>query len=264
VQHADLVVMESTYGDRLHRSWEATWDEMAQIFIQARKGHGNILIPAFTVGRTQELLYTFARYYEGWQLGRWQIFLDSPMAIAATDVYARHSDIYDIEAMAHVSEQGGLFSLPNLTLSRTALQSMGINQISDGAIIIAGSGMCSGGRIKHHIKHNIWRNDCQLIIVGFQARGTLGRALVDGADSIRLWGETIRVAAKIHTIGGLSAHADSDGLINWYRHFEDRPLIALVHGEPEAMDALEERLITENHARVITPGLGEQLDLLAL
>ncbi|MCK5640000.1 MAG: MBL fold metallo-hydrolase, partial [Gammaproteobacteria bacterium] len=264
IKQADLVVMESTYGDRLHRSWEETWEEMAQIFIQARKGHGNILIPAFTVGRTQELLYTFARHYEAWDMGRWHIFLDSPMAIAATDVYARHSDLYDIEATKHAHEQGGLFSLPNLTFSRTALQSMGINQISDGAIIIAGSGMCSGGRIKHHLKHNIWRNDCQLIIVGFQARGTLGRALVDGTDSIRLWGETMRVAAKIHTVGGLSAHADSDGLVNWHGHFEGNPLTALVHGEPEAMDALEERLISETHARVITPGQGEQLDLLAL
>lgn len=264
VKQADLVVMESTYGDRLHRSWEETWEEMAQIFIQARKGHGNILIPAFTVGRTQELLYTFARYYEDWKLGNWQVFLDSPMAIAATDVYARYSDLYDKEATKHAHEQGGLFALPNLTLSRTALQSMGINQISDGAIIIAGSGMCSGGRIKHHLKHNIWRNDCQLVIVGFQARGTLGRALVDGTDTIRLWGESIRVAAKIHTIGGLSAHADSDGLINWYSHFEGNPLVALVHGEAEAMDALGERLISENHARLMTPALGEQLDLLAL
>ena len=137
---------------------------------------------------------------------------------------------------------------------------MGINRIGSGAIIIAGSGMCDGGRIKHHLKHNIWRRDCQVLMVGYQAQGTTGRALVDGARHIRLWGETIRVAAKIHTVGGLSAHADCDGLRDWYQGFENHPPVALVHGESEAMEVLAEQLDTAK--KVFIPQRGERVDLI--
>ena len=211
IDEADLVLMESTYGDRLHRSREATWEEIHEIASTIKNKSGNILIPAFAVGRSQGIIYTFGKNYLDWELDRWEVFLDSPMAIEATEVYVRHSDLYDEEASElwrHAKEKP---LLPNLRLTRTANQSMRLNKIHSGAIIIAGSGMCTGGRIRHHLKHNIWRSDCHVIIVGFQARGTTGRALVDGADSIKLWGETIRVAAKIHTVGGLSAHADQAG-----------------------------------------------------
>ncbi len=251
IESADRVIMESTYGDRLHRSWKETWAEMQEVMQEARNGSGNILIPAFAVGRSQELLYLFAKHFEEWGLGRWQIFLDSPMAIEATEVYARHSELYDLDA-THLfkrSQQQAL--LPNFHFSRTANQSMGLNRIRSGAIIIAGSGMCTGGRIRHHLKHNIWRSDCHLIIAGFQANGTLGRALVEGAKRIRLWGETIRVAAKVHTVGGLSAHADQQGLVDWYQGFENRPPVVLVHGEPEPQTVLTERLERETGAKVL-------------
>lgn len=261
VREADLVIMETTYGDRRHRSWEATWQELADIISGSRAGRGNILIPAFSVGRTQELLYIFKKHAQEWGLDSWQIFLDSPMAIEATEVYARHDDLYDREATSVANRHGSPFMLPNLRMTRRADDSMAINRIHDGAIIIAGSGMCDGGRIKHHLKHNIWRRECQLIIVGFQARGTLGRRLVDGASEISLWGERVRVAATVHTVGGLSAHADCEGLSRWYGQFDGRPPVALIHGEPDARDAMAARLKQEGAGTVISPALGESVDL---
>lgn len=258
---ADLVVMESTYGDRLHRSWADTWREMGEIIASARHERGNILIPAFTVGRTQELLYVFNRNFDQWGLGDWRIFLDSPMGITATGIYERHAKIYDKRAMEFNAEHEGLFDLPNLYMSETSKESMVINQVTSGAIIIAGSGMCTGGRIKHHLKHNIWREECHVMIVGFQARGTTGRALVDGAERIRLWGKEFDVAARIHTIGGLSAHADQRGLLDWYGAFGTRPPVCLVHGEPESMNALAAKLRDEYQAKVTRPGYGQTLAL---
>ncbi len=264
VREADLVVMESTYGDRNHRSWDATWAELAQVLDAADGDKGNILIPAFAVGRSQELLYIFARHWREWKLDRWAIFLDSPMAIRATEVYARYWELYDAEAARTQRTRGTPFELPNLYYSSTANQSMRINRMRAGAIIIAGSGMCTGGRIRHHLKHHVWREHCHVLFVGFQARGTLGRALVDGAKEINLWGETIRVAAQIHTIGGLSAHADRDGLLQWYRYFEGRPPVALVHGEPTAIDGLRQRLQQDFKTRVSVPEPGARIDLTSL
>jgi len=262
LERADLVVMESTYGGRMHRSWEATWREMGDVITSARSGSGNILVPAFTVGRTQELLYVFNRNFHEWDLDRWRIFLDSPMAIKATDIYARHAKVYDHRARDFESEHGELFALPNLHMSESPHESMVINRIRSGAIIIAGSGMCTGGRIKHHLKHNVWRKEAHVMIVGFQARGTPGRALVDGADQIRLWGEPVNVAASVHTIGGLSAHADQQGLVDWYGGFSNRPPVCLVHGEPESMQALAARLRNAyDSAGVTLPEYGLTIDL---
>ncbi|MDH3231332.1 MAG: MBL fold metallo-hydrolase [Alphaproteobacteria bacterium] len=261
VADADLVVMESTYGDRLHRSRDETQAELAAVIANARAERGNILIPAFAVGRTQEILYHLARNYDAWGLAEWQVFLDSPMAIEATEIYLRHNDLYDREAAALWDGNRHRPLLPNLSFTRTGRQSMQLNRVRSGAIIIAGSGMCTGGRIRHHLKHNVWRGNCHVVIVGYQARGTLGRALVDGAKHIRLWGETIRVAAKIHTVGGLSAHADQAGLLDWYGRFEGRPPVVLVHGEPEASSALQAALGSATNAAVRVAGPGERIDL---
>ena len=261
VEQADLVVMESTYGDRLHRPWQDTWREMGEIVSGAKSSQGNILVPAFAVGRTQELLYVFSQHFQEWGLGDWQIFLDSPMAIEATEVYDRHAKIYDARAQAWHAGQKQAFRLPNLRLTRTSEDSMQINAVASGAIVIAGSGMCTGGRIRHHLKNNIWRETAHVMIVGFQAQGTLGRALVDGAGRIRLWGEETEVKAHIHTVGGLSAHADQDGLVHWYRRIEGRPRVVLVHGEPEAMDRLQARLQGELQADVIQAEFAQKLIL---
>jgi metallo-beta-lactamase family protein len=264
IEQADLVIMESTYGDRLHRSWEETQAEIQNVVKNTSNSKGNILIPSFAVGRTQEILYMLARHYNDWHLDRWQVFLDSPLAIEATRIFTRHSDLFDKD-MAELWTQNRADSiLPNLHISRTSNQSIALNRVRSGAIIIAGSGMCSGGRIKQHLKHNIWRRECHVIITGFQARGTLGRTLVDGAKYIRLWGETVRVAATIHTIGGLSAHADRHGLQQWYAHFEGRPPVVLVHGETDALESLAGTLQNETGAPVTIAKRGQQIDLLKL
>jgi metallo-beta-lactamase family protein len=240
--HADAVLMESTYGDRLHRPIEETLDELTAVFRTARASQGNILIPAFTVGRTQDLLHLMIENYDRWNLDDWHIFLDSPMAIEATGVYARFRHLYDTRLFGANSD---LPDLPNLHQTRTPEESMVINELESGAIIIAGSGMCSGGRILHHLKHNVWRPECHLVVVGYQAYGTLGRRLVDGAETIKLWGEDYRVRIRIHTIGGLSAHADQQDLVDWYSAFENRPPVYLVHGESRAQRPLAGRLGSE-------------------
>ncbi len=261
VPQADLVILESTYGDRLHRPWDDTWRELGGILASAASGKGNILVPAFAVGRTQELLYVFARHFETWGLEKWHVFLDSPMAIEATEVYARHIQVHDQPAQRWSQRHGSLFHLPNLRISRTGEDSMAINRIRAGAIVIAGSGMCNGGRIRHHLKHNVWRRETHVVIVGFQAAGTLGRALVDGARYIRLWGETVRVNATIHTVGGLSAHADQAGLLAWCQAIGGHPAVALVHGEPQAMGKLAERLQQDHRRRVVQAEFGQVLSL---
>ena len=247
LSHADAVLMESTYGDRLHRPIEATLDELTEVFQSARAAQGNILIPAFTVGRTQDLLHLMVENYERWNLEDWHIFLDSPMGIEATEVYSRYRRLYATKLFGSESDAP---DLPNLYQTRTPEESMVINELESGAIVIAGSGMCSGGRILHHLKHNVWRPQCHLVIVGYQAYGTLGRRLVDGAETIKLWGEDYRVRICIHTIGGLSAHADQQDLVDWYGSFRNRPPVYLVHGEPEAQKPLARRLRKESRAPV--------------
>ena len=239
---ADLVVMETTYGDRLHRSADETLKELGEIFRTANENKGNILIPAFAVGRSQELLYLFSKHYQEWKLRDWQFFLDSPMAIEATSIYSKHKNIQNSHAAEIWKSDYEHKLMPNLHFVKTSKQSMNLNRIRNGAVIIAGSGMCTGGRIRHHLKHNIWRRNCHVLIVGFQAAGTPGRALVEGARKIRLWGETIKVEAQINTIGGLSAHADQHGLLNWYSGFTNTPPVVLVHGENGAMEVFAEKL----------------------
>ncbi len=242
LQHADAVLMESTYGDRDHRPISETIEELAGVFEAARAAQGNILIPAFTVGRTQDLLYLMAEHFDAWNLGKWKIFLDSPMGISATKVYSHYRHLFAARLFEPKSDYP---DLPNLYATRSAEESMTINEIEAGAIIIAGSGMCTGGRILHHLKNNIWRPQCHLVIVGYQAVGTLGRRLVDGADEIRLWGDAYRVRAQRHTIGGLSAHADQSDLLDWYASFEGRPPVYLVHGEERGQRPLLEKLKRE-------------------
>jgi metallo-beta-lactamase family protein len=246
-KYADAVLMESTYGDRLHRPIAETMDELADVFETARAGQGNILIPAFTVGRTQDLLYLMAENYDRWNLDKWHIFLDSPMAIEATEVYAKYRHLYGAKLFGPDSN---LPDLPNFHQTRTPEESMAINEISSGAIVIAGSGMCSGGRILHHLKNNIWRPECHLLIVGYQAFGTLGRRIVDGAETVKLWGDEYRVRNQVHTIGGLSAHGDQADLISWYRSFENKPPLFLVHGERDAQKVLAEKMRRELAAPV--------------
>lgn len=260
LSHADLVIMESTYGDRLHRSWDDTWTEVGEILSQSVARKGNIIIPAFTVGRTQELLLMFKTHFKDWGLDHWEVFLDSPMAKEATRVYEKHWRLQNKKVRA-LGSSGPVFDLPNLHISESVDDSMGINRIKSGAIIIAGSGMCTGGRIRHHLRYNIGRKGNKIMIVGFQARGTTGRMLVDGASKIKLFGDEYTVNASVHTVGGLSAHADHQGLINWYNHFDKHPPIKLVHGEETAMDFLQTEMKQRFKADVSIAERGETLRL---
>ena len=260
---ADLVLMESTYGDRRHRGREDTARELGAILAQAARDEGNIIVPAFAIGRSQELLYLLAQHYGEWQLARWKIFLDSPMAIAASRVYWQHPERFDAEATRLRETFRGMPPLPNLVLTETAEQSRAINQIRAGALIIAGSGMANGGRVLHHLKHNLERPECHVVIVGFQAPGTLGRQLVDRQPEVRIHGRRLAVAAQVHTLGGLSAHADQEQLLRWYDSFQDRPPVYLVHGEPQAAETLAVRLRERGASATVShPGL--QIDLAGL
>lgn len=258
IDTADLVLLESTYGNRLHRSFDSTLEELGAVFEQASRDGGNIVIPAFAVGRTQDLLYLMTEHYEDWGIDRYRVFLDSPMAIEATETYAQFRNLYDTELFRPGTTQP---RLRNLELSRTSEDSMAINTLESGAIMIAGSGMCTGGRVLHHLKHNVWKPQCHVVIVGFQAYGTLGRRLVEGADTIRLWGEEIKVNAQIHTVGGLSAHGDQADLLDWYGAIADTPPVCLIHGEPDSQKALAKKLEERFGASVRIPEYAESLAL---
>ncbi len=238
IREADLVLMESTYGDRNHRDRLDTVREFGGILDQAWRERGKVLIPAFAVGRSQELLYWFAKYWEEWGLSRWRIFLDSPMAAKVVAIYDGYESLFDDEAREVWRGHPHPFRLPNLHITESTEASMAINRIQDGAIVIAGSGMANGGRILHHFRHAIDRCDTHVVFVGYQSEGTLGRRLVDGARWVRIHGHDHRVNAQIHTVGGLSAHTDQRGLMEWYGGFEGAPPLALVHGEDKAREAL--------------------------
>jgi metallo-beta-lactamase family protein len=261
---ADVVLMESTYGDRDHQSMASTLEELATILQTADRQGGNVLIPAFAVGRTQEVIYHLLLLRKQGRLSQQQVFLDSPMAIEVSELYLNNLealDQVDIDALTDNHRLSLDEMLRFIHPTRTPEESMALNQITGGAIIIAGSGMCNGGRIRHHFKHNLWRRETHVVMVGFQAAGTLGRRLVDGADEIRLFGDEIAVRAQIHTLGGYSAHAGRRDLLRWAAAIKGDPHFYLVHGEPQALEALKAGLEQELEARVSMPAFGEVVPL---
>ena len=260
VREADLVLMESTYGDRNHKDRAETIVELGEILQQAWRDGGNVLIPAFAVGRSQELLYWFARYWDEWNLSRWQVFLDSPMAGKVVGVYGHHHALFDEDAQEVWRGKPNPFKLPNLRITASTEESMAINRFERGAIIIAGSGMANGGRILHHLRHNLGRRGAHVVFVGYQGVGTLGRRLVDGAKWVRIHGQDQRVNATMHTVGGLSAHADQRGLLDWFGHFQPKPQLALVHGEDRAREALAGEIGERDGIEVVLVRPGMTLD----
>ncbi len=259
---ADVVLMEGTYGNRNHRPLDDTVEQLRGILQSTWDRGGNILIPAFAVGRTQELLFYLGQLHREGALDNWQVILDSPMAIAVTKLYDRWLHTLDCQGIKKLSsgDQTLLKNfIPRLHLSVTPEDSMAINTIEKGAIILAGSGMCTGGRIRHHFKQRIWHQRNTVIFVGFQARATLGRMLVDGCKRIKLFGDEYRVQAQIETLGGFSAHAGQRELIDWVSQFRTRPRLMLVHGEPEALDALSQQLWDEKQIAAEVPARGQSI-----
>lgn len=262
IEQADVLLMESTYGDRNHRPMDETLEEFEEIITEASENGGNILIPSFAVGRTQEIIFRLGELYQKGKLNHQAVYLDSPMAIAVTEIYHRYQNIFNIEDGNSIrkGKSGSLHTfLPVLRYSSSTEESMALNKIEAGAIIIAGSGMCNGGRIRHHFKHNLWRRNSHVVIVGYQAIGTPGRALVDGAKVFRIGSEEIMVKAAIHTLGGFSAHASQSQLIDWVKQFnKPHPKLYLVHGEDEAKITLKHRLADEGWQAEI-PSIGESI-----
>ena len=261
---ADVLLVESTYGDREHRGEQDTLIQLREILRDTWKQGGNVMIPAFAVGRTQDLLFHLGcLHYQG-ELDNWQVFLDSPMAIAVTRVYDRWLKLMDGEDVRHLSDvhKTSLEKfLPTLNLASSTEESMAINRIKGGAIIIAGSGMCTGGRIRHHFKNRIWDRRNTIIFTGYQARGTLGRVIVDGAKTIRMFGDDFVVKARVETLGGLSAHAGQGELMQWIGAFQPPARTVLVHGEPQAQDVLADKLWRDQALKVEIPSRGQSIVL---
>ena len=261
IQSADHVLIESTYGNRRHRNQQKTIDEIGSIISMAQHEKGNLLIPAFSVGRSQEVLYFMGTYYKEWELDRWKIFLDSPMAIKASKVYWEYPHLYDEDATRLRHKVNEMPQLKNLHLCSTVEDSMAINNIKTGAIIIAGSGMCNGGRIIHHLKQNISKKGAHIMIVGYQANGTLGRKLVDGHEQVKIHGVLYSVHAQIHTVGGLSAHGDIDDLTRWISNFNSDPYVHIVHGEKQTKQEFCDYINQKQGLRVDVPQEGDILEL---
>ena len=262
VFNADYVFVESTYGNRNHKDFETSKEELLDAINFAVSNGEKVIIPAFAVERTQEIIYILSEFSRAGRLPDIPIYLDSPLAIKATEIFRKNKKYYDEEAAAIVNQGIDPFEMPNLKYTPTTSESIAINERPGPAIIIAGSGMCTAGRIKHHLKHNLWREGASVVIVGFQAQGTTGRQIVDGKNTVRLFGEEIAVRAKVFTIGGFSAHADQNTLLKWVGNFvESKPQVFVVHGENSASldfaQLIHQRLGLESYV----PGWRETLFL---
>jgi len=262
ITDADYLFIESTYGNRLHRSFEDSKTELLDAIRYAVSNNEKIIIPAFAVERTQEIIYILGEFYRNGSLPDIPIYLDSPLAIKATEIFRKNKKYYDEEAMAIVDKGFDPFDMPNLKFTPSTEESMAINRRAGSAIIIAGSGMCTAGRIKHHLKHNLWRSGASVVIVGFQAMGTTGRRIVDGEKQVRVFREDVAVAAKVFTIGGFSAHADQKGLLEWAGNFtESHPRVFVIHGEATASETLAEKIRTDLNLETYVPRMRESLIL---
>ncbi|MFC1824481.1 MBL fold metallo-hydrolase RNA specificity domain-containing protein, partial [Thermodesulfobacteriota bacterium] len=259
---ADYLFLESTYGNRFHRSFEDSKKELQEAIQYAVSKGEKVIIPAFAVERTQEILYLLGEFYRAGDLPEIPVYLDSPLAIKATEIFRKNKKYYDEEAMAIVDQGFDPFDMPNLRFTPDTQESIAINEKKGPAIVIAGSGMCTAGRIKHHLKHNLWRPGASVVIIGFQAKGTTGRKLVDGEKVVKIFRENVAVSAKVFTIGGFSAHADQNDLLDWVDHFvESRPHVFVVHGEKTASETLAGKIKEKFNLGVHVPKWKEKLIL---
>jgi metallo-beta-lactamase family protein len=260
--NADYLFVESTYGNREHKNFESSKEELLEAINYAVSKNEKVLIPAFAVERTQEIIYILNEFHRAGRLPDIPIYLDSPLAIKATEIFRQNRKYYDEETMAMVNKGIDPFEMPNLIYTPTTEESMAINEKQGSAIIIAGSGMCTAGRIRHHLKHNLWRQGASMVIVGFQAQGSTGRQIVDGKKTVRLFGEEVAVRAKVFTIGGFSAHADRKNLLKWVGNFtESDPQVFVVHGENSASLDFAQLVHQELGFKSYVPGWRETLFL---
>ncbi|MGK0690336.1 MAG: MBL fold metallo-hydrolase [Aquificaceae bacterium] len=257
---ADYVFIESTYGDRNHKSFEESKQELLEAIRYTIGRGGNLIIPSYALERAQEILYVLREFYEEGKLPKCQIFLDSPLAISITKLFTSHPEFYDRDTYEVFLEKNP-FELPNLIYTKDVEESKAINSISSGAIIIAGSGMLNGGRVLHHLKYNLWREECSIVFVGYQPKGTLGRKIIEGAQTVRIFSEEINVRAKVFTINGFSSHADQRGLLEWLSYTQRPQKVFLIHGEEEKMKVFGEAIKNELGLPWHIPEEGEVIEL---
>lgn len=257
---ADVVIMETTYGGRKHRSVGDTAHEFLDAINETLAEGGNIVVPTFALERAQEILYGLREASEHQLIpAGLRVFLDSPMAQSAVEVFRRHTECFDPNALAVIQDRDP-FAFPGMTYARDRIESKAINDISRGALILAGSGMCTGGRVLHHLERLLPRPECAIVFVGYAANGTPARQLIDGARTLRLYGQDVPVRARIHTINGFSGHGDHDGLLRWHKGSGPSTRTFLVHGEPTSLEAMAAALRKGGH-EVIIPGRHHALDL---
>jgi len=258
---ADAVYIETTYGDRLHKSFDDSKTELLNIIETTFKNGGNVLIPSYAMERTQDILYILKGFYKNGKLPKCKIFLDSPLAINITDIFLKNPEYFRKDEL-QVFQKDNPFEIPYLTETREVEESKEINKFTEGAIIIAGSGMLTGGRMLHHLKHNLWRKENSIIFIGYQARGTLGRRIVEGDKTIKVFGEHIDVNASVHTINGFSSHADQNELIEWLSALKNqsKTKICLIHGDEDKMDIFKEK-ITPLGFNAYIPSYAEEIEI---
>jgi metallo-beta-lactamase family protein len=260
--HADLVFLESTYGDRDHKSLKDTLAEGDEIIRYAIANKGKILIPSFAIGRTQQLLYYMSASFHKEILPVFNVYVDSPMAIEATKIYLKHPELYDEEALELLKSGHLKADLSHVKYTVTPEESMALNDVPGPVLIIAGSGMCNAGRILHHLRHNLWRPETSVVIVGYQGDGTLGRRLVEGAETVSIFGEKIAVKAQIHKLGGLSAHAGQTDLLRWFGNVAgSHPKVVLSHGEDRGRKPLAELIQKKYGITAILPEYGDTVEI---
>ncbi|WP_392486341.1 MBL fold metallo-hydrolase RNA specificity domain-containing protein [Haloimpatiens sp. FM7315] len=243
IDYADYLIMETTYGNRYHGNINNQLEKLSEIIKNTVKRGGNVIIPSFAVGRTQEVLYVLNHYVEKNMLQDISFYVDSPLAAETTEIFNKYQKYYDEEAKKIINKGDNPLNFKGLTFVKSSEESMKVNKIQRGAVIISASGMCEAGRIRHHLKHNLWRKESSIVFVGYQAEGTLGYEILSGKRKVKLFGEEIAVNAEIHNLEGLSGHADRNGLIKWVEDFKAKPKkILLVHGDSEAQKSFKELL----------------------
>jgi len=260
---ADIILLESTYGNRIHKIESDTNKELVSILNEVNKEKGILLIPAFSVGRTQEMTYRFFELYKKHNIVPIDIFIDSPMAAKVTRIYEKHKELYDSKSLEYLKKGENPLSFENIHLTESVDDSIKLNNSEGPLAIISASGMCDSGRITHHLKHHLWKSNTHVIFVGYQAEGTLGRLLVDGAKKVKIHGETIEVNAKIHTIGGLSAHADREQLMSWLKFYiKSNPKVFLIHGEPDVCKEFSGNISENFSLETFIPEWGDTAEII--
>lgn len=249
IDETDFLIMETTYGNRLHPDSSKEHEELLKIINDTYKRGGNTIIPSFAVGRTQELIYILNEFMEDGRLEKGvKIYIDSPLASKSTDIFKKNKEYFDKESHNKMKKGDNVLDFPNLYFTESVEDSIILNKTKRGAVIISASGMATAGRIRHHLKHNLWRKESSIIFVGYQAEGTLGRIIQEGAKEVKLFSDNIRINAEVHSFTGLSGHADRIGLYEWVKNFKSYPKeIFLTHGEPEAREAMRKLLVSDGY-----------------